>query len=161
MKRLFIGWLCLLLFAGCASPAAPAPTPTTVVAYPVPQDYPSLPTTSVYPGPSADEGQPTMLTFYIVEPVRSTDSQLKGGGPSQAPIRIVNLSRDGSVIAETAIGTDGQFSVPLHDVAAGDSVAIVFNDQVASSYTREQLQPFSIQTLPSGELVMSSVIVVP
>ncbi len=170
MQRLLIGWLFVLLLAGCTSTTAPEQTPTTAVAYPVPQPapattitagYPGPSSNAVYPGPSSNAGQQPMSAFYIVEPVRVTDGQLSGGGPPQAPIRIVNLSRNNAVIAEIAIGADGLFIAPLRDVAAGDSVAIVFNDQVVSSYTREQVQPFSVQTLPSGELIMSSVIVQP
>ncbi len=161
MRRLLIGWLCALLLAGCASPATPEPTPTTTAAYPAPQPAPDATTAASYPGPSSNPNQPQILAFYIVEPVRATDNQLNGGGPPQAPIRIVNLSRNNAVIAETATGADGLFTVPLRDVAAGDSVAIVFNEQAASAYSREQVQPFSVQTLPSGELVMSSVIVSP
>jgi hypothetical protein len=99
--------------------------------------------------------------FYIAEPVRVSDGQIRGGGPPRVPIRVINLSRGNALIAETVVGADGQFTAPLRDVAAGDSVAIIFNEQVSSAFTREQLQPFSIQVLPSGELVMSSVVVSP
>lgn len=136
------------------------PTPTTAVAYPV--QILTAPTSPAigYPGPqSSTVVQSRTLAFYIVEPVRATDPKLLGGGPPQAPIRIVNLSRNNTVIAEVTINTEGRFAVPLQGVATGDTVAIVFNERVNSPYTREQVQAFSIRVLPSGELVMSSVIV--
>lgn len=161
MQRLVFGWFFALLLAGCSS-VAPEPTPTSVVAYPVQAAVTPVPSEAVYPGPSLpSSSQPVTLAFYIAEPVRATDTQLRGGGPPQAPIRVVNLSRDNVIIAEITIGEDGQFTVPLRDVATGDTVGIVFSEQIASPYTREQVQPFSVQVLPSGELVMSSVIVSP
>ncbi|MGC8799853.1 MAG: hypothetical protein ACP5UR_06370 [Chloroflexus sp.] len=165
MQRLvLVLGLFVLLLAGCSSVTAPEPTPTGDVAYPYPVQaaLTTVPPEAVYPGPSSpSSSQQLVLAFYIAEPVRATDTQLRGGGPSQAPIRVVNLSRDNLIIAEITIGEDGQFTVPLRDVTAGDTVAIVFNEQITSPYTREQVQPFSVQVLPSGELVMSSVIVSP
>lgn len=165
MQRLVFGWFFTLLLAGCSSVTTPEPTPTSVAAYPVQAavtTVTTVPSEAVYPGPSLpSSSQPVTLAFYIAEPVRASDTQLRGGGPPQAPIRVVNLSRDNAIIAEITIGEDGQFTVPLHDVAINDTVGIVFNEQIASPYSREQVQPFSVQVLPSGELVMSSVIVSP
>ncbi len=162
MHRFFLCWFCLMLLASCGNPAAPEPTAAPAVAYPALTVETVATTPASYPGPSGTPGeQQPALFFYIAEPVRATDGQLNGGGPPQAPIRIVNLSRDSALIAETVVGDDGQFIAPLRNVAAGDAIAIVFNDQVTSIYSREQLQPFSVETLPSGELIMSSVVVLP
>lgn len=162
MYRLFIGLLCLLVISGCANTTVSEPSPTASVpypAYPV-EPIPTNPAVS-YPGPDSSGQSQATLFFYIAEPVRVSDSQIQGGGPPQVPIRVINLSRNNEVIADTVVGADGQFVAPLRDVAAGDSVAIIFNEQVSSAFTREQLQPFSVQVLPSGELVMSSVVVAP
>jgi len=159
MHRFIIGLLCLVVISGCGTTTTPEPSPTAQAAYPV---YPvqPLPTLSAsYPAPeSGNQPQPM---FYIAEPVRVSDGQIRGGGPPRVPIRVINLSRGNALIAETVVGADGQFIAPLRDVTAGESIAIVFNEQVASAFTREQLQPLSIQVLPSGELVMSSVVVSP
>lgn len=162
MYRLFIGLLCLLVISGCANTTVSEPSPTASVpypAYPV-EPIPTNPAVS-YPGPDSSGQSQDTFFFYITEPVRVSDGQIQGGGPPQVPIRVINLSRNNEVIADTVVGADGQFVAPLRDVAAGDSVAIIFNEQVSSAFTREQLQPFSVQVLPSGELVMSIVVVAP
>ncbi|WP_448336749.1 hypothetical protein [Chloroflexus aurantiacus] len=162
MHRLLIGLLCLLVISGCANTTVSEPSPTAAVPYPVypVEPVPTNPAVS-YPGPDTSGQSQANLFFYIAEPVRVSDGQIRGGGPPQAPIRVINLSRNNAVIADTVVGADGQFVAPLRDVAAGDSVAIIFNEQGGSTFTREQLQPFSVQVLPSGELVMSSVVIAP
>ena len=159
MHRFIIGLLCLVVISGCGTTTTPEPSPTAQAAYPA---YPVTPLPTLAAAyPASESGNQPKLMFYIAEPVRVSDGQIRGGGPPRVPIRVINLSRGNALIAETVVGADGQFTAPLRDVAAGDSVAIIFNEQVSSAFTREQLQPFSIQVLPSGELVMSSVVVSP
>jgi len=162
MRHFLLCWLCIMILASCGNPPVAEPTTTPASIYPVPTAEAISGRTTSYPGPSATtDAQLSGLFFYIAEPVRVTDSQLSGGGPPQAPILVVNLSKDNALLAEAVVDDNGRFLVPLREVAAGDTVAIIFNDRVASMYTREQLQNFSIATLPSGELIMSSVIVAP
>ena len=129
-----MGWWRLmvlaLLLGGCTQ-AGPAPQPANTATagvaggdaggYPAPQaSYPAP--VAGYPAPTTQAGP----KFTINEPVKTTDAQVTGTGPAGVPLRLVDVSQAGEVIASTTIGSDGTFRFDVAGkLTAGNRIGLV------------------------------------
>lgn len=139
----FIAILLLLVFlAACGGPAAEptaAPVdPETVEATTepdtnedaqAPDAYPAAAYPAAgYPGPNPD-APVNEVPFEISEPLTAGAMQVSGSGPGLVPIRLINISQDGRVMAERVIPGDGQFTLELvAPLEAGDELGLLLGN---------------------------------
>lgn len=135
----------LLIFIGAWLVAAcgqqPALSPTAAVGVPTPDAasypapnaaYPNPTAPLVYPGPAPVSQGPK---FTINKPVKASDIQVTGTGPAGVPIRLIDVTQSGKVIAITTIRDDGSFSFDVAGkLVAGHRVALVLGDTTGTSF---------------------------
>lgn len=131
LMRFIVALLLLFLLAACGGPETP-PTatpaandetalPTTTAGEQDPQAYPAA-GSQAYPAagyPAPDIGV-NDIPFVINEPVAAGETQVSGSGPSLVPIRLVDITADGQVLAERVIPGDGQFTLELVEPLLAD-----------------------------------------
>lgn len=67
--------------------------------------------------------------FKIMEPVQNGDFTVRGTGPSDVPIILVNVSELGTTLGETIIDEDGNFQFDLEQpLQSGYSIGIQLGD---------------------------------
>lgn len=132
-RILIISCIVLLLLAGC-NPKSPAAVPVTEdvkapeeveeeSGYPVspPMEMPE----EGYPIAEVESEFPQGPEFVIDRPVKASDSTVTGTGPAGVPIKLINVSEVGVVLAETTIGADGSFSFTLEEpLQSGHSIGL-------------------------------------
>lgn len=119
--RFMIVIVCLFLLgmSACQSADIEATTPL-----PDEEAYPSFTEEKGYPAVD-DSGYPVAsepnLTFpqgpefEISEPVAAGDTVVSGTGPANVPLKLVDVSQVGEILAETVIEEDGTFTFDLDE----------------------------------------------
>jgi hypothetical protein len=138
-RILIISWIVLLLLAGC-NPKSPDAVPVTEPGddgvpegieeesgYPVspPMEMPE----EGYPIAEIESEFPQGPEFIIDRPVKASDSTVSGTGPAGVPIKLIDVSEVGVVLAETTINADGTFTFTLQDpLQSGHSIGLQLGD---------------------------------
>lgn len=126
--KIALGWgVLILLVAACAGPTptqSPVfPSPAATLALESPLDLNALPL-----GPA----------FAFVEPVREGDTTISGSGGPNVPIRIIDVTTAGNIIATGQVGEDGKFSLPaMAQIVKGHRLGIMLGDIVGTSFKNE------------------------
>ena len=121
MKRISLIVLLALgiLLAGCAQP-----TPT-------PQESPMqspLPSQTPFESPLAPAAPATSIdgpTFEIEEPVVAGTTQVRGKGPYDTPIAIVDVTMTAEPLGTGIIAPDGTFTIDVPNLVANHRIGIV------------------------------------
>jgi len=96
-------------------------------AYPVSEPVVQLET--AYPVAKVESEFPQGPEFIINRPVRAADSEVSGTGPAGVPIKLINVSEVGVVLAETTIREDGTFTFTLQErLQTGHSIGLQLGD---------------------------------
>jgi hypothetical protein len=140
--RFIVVLLLLVFLAACGAPAAEPTAPPAAAdateepaANPDTQDPDAYPAADAnaypaagYPGPDADVPV-NEVPFEINEPLTAGDMQVSGSGPGLVPIRLVNISNNGQVMAERVTEGDGQFTLELVEpLEAGDEIGLLLGN---------------------------------
>jgi hypothetical protein len=140
MKRLCL-ILCILILSlsltSCKDKILETPSDTEVLpgevletqesGYPVspPMEMPE----EGYPIAEIESEFPQGPEFIIDRPVKATDSAVSGIGPAGVPIKLIDVSEVGVVLAETTINADGTFTFTLQDpLQSGHSIGLQLGD---------------------------------
>jgi hypothetical protein len=78
-----------------------------------------------YPITEIESEFPQGPEFLIDRPVKASDSTVTGTGPAGVPIKLIDVSEVGVVLAETTIGADGTFTFTLQSpLQSGHSIGL-------------------------------------
>lgn len=153
----------LLLLVACSNPQPSTPVSSTDTpsgaeqGYPAPA-YPVPDEVTGYPEPSL--ALPQGPEFTITGPLRTSDTQIQGTGPSNVPVRIVNITQNTDVLAEVTISDDGTFEVPIAGIQVGDVIGLMIGDlQDTRLSPNDFLSGPGYQDLPMIGIVFASEIV--
>jgi hypothetical protein len=140
--------LILLLFiTGCAGaePESVPAEPTSQLpfgqeanlSYPPPET--SNEVESGYPINELTFDYPEGPEFHIDTPVSHNDLMVTGNGPANVPIRLVNVSEVGVVLAETVIDETGNFVLTLDQpLISGHSIGLQLGDIENTEFEESQ-----------------------
>lgn len=134
MRRLLLTFIGTWLLAACGQQPALSPNAAVNVTTPVAMGYPAP---DAYPNPSYPSPASTLQgpKFTINKPVKATDTQITGTGPAGVPIRLIDVTQAGEVIAITTIRDDGSFSFDVAGkLVAGHRVALTLGDTTGTTF---------------------------
>ncbi len=139
MYRLLLVLIGTWLLAACGQQPALSPTAAVSVTTPVAAGYPGP--DAAYPNPAVPPTYPVPASapqgprFTIDKPVTASDTQVTGTGPAGVPIRLIDVTQSGEVLAITTIRDDGSFSFDVAGkLVAGHRVALVLGDTTGTSF---------------------------
>jgi hypothetical protein len=99
--------------------------------------------------------------FTINEPVKATDTQISGTGPTGVPIRVLSTTQNGAVIARGVIGPNNAFTFKLTgQIASGDRIALALGDTAGTSFNpNDFLSGPGYQDLPQVGILFAEAVV--
>jgi hypothetical protein len=150
-----------------ASPATTKsgyPAPQTQSGYPAPQSgYPAP--KSAYPGQQLNYQTPETFKqgpkFTITEPVKATDTQISGTGPTGIPIKVQNITENGATIGQGIIGANNAFTLKLTaQLHSGDRIALALGETAGTGLNpNDFLSGPGYQDLPQVGILFTTAVV--
>ncbi len=117
----------ILLLAACAGPT---PTQSPV--------FPSPAATLALESPLDVNALPLGPAFAFVEPVKGGDAEISGSGGPNVPIRIIDITTAGDIIATGIVDKDGKFKLPsMAQVVKGHRLGIMLGEIAGTSFKSE------------------------
>ncbi|MEM7031982.1 MAG: hypothetical protein AAF629_20685 [Chloroflexota bacterium] len=144
-KWLFVASLLLIaltLLSACGSDDEVSTTATPQVAQgtlnsPVASNLTTSTNSSPVNGPAAGLVE---TPFQLVKPIKEGDTVIRGSGPPNIPIRILDITFMGQSITNGIIDSQGQFELPVPPLAKGHWVGVTVGDLSGSGYAIEDFQ---------------------